>query len=613
MTFLSSFRIGSDTVYPEALRIRLRNFPLLSDVSDTGLKKLLGEANWFGLPGGMLLEREGENERALFLVVTGALGVFVEDEHGMRKMVAHIPAGETVGEMSLISGEAHSAQLVALRDSELLRLHPRAFDALITRHPRVMFNLMRILVKRLQRTTQGDTSRARPRTFAIIPLQDGLDHEPIAHQLSSALISMGSHAAVLDSSAADQSAEWFANFEAGHDTVFYRGDAPDSAWTHLCLRQADRIFLLARSDRPLPQRPLDMPAFKERATGLPQLLLIHPQGTDRDLPKHFALRSGLFESHHHMRAGRNDDIKRLARFIAGRAVGVVLGGGGARGFAHIGVIKALMEAGVPIDHLGGTSMGALVAAGIAMEWSIEELAERMRHAFVDNNPLSDYTFPLIALVRGKKVARMLRESFGDINIEQMPKPFFCVSSDLTLGRSHVHRGGPLWQALRSTVALPGILPPVRFHNHLLVDGGVMNNLPVDVMAETVHGPIIASDVTGEFDVQIEDEFYGERSLWWMIREKMRGTPSILSILMRSGTVGSEAQRKVVREQADYLFEPPLNHFGLRDWDSFDRAITVGYLHAKAQIEQKGIPVTDIWTDGPAVARPINLLPKQSSQ
>jgi NTE family protein len=603
MAFLSSFRVGSETVYPESLRTQLRSFSLLSEVGDSGLKRLLGEANWFCLPGGMLLQRDGENSRALFLVVTGSLGVFVEDERGNRKLVAHIPAGETVGEMSLISGEAHSAQLVALRDSELLRVSPEAFNGLIARYPRVMLNLMRVMVKRLQNTTRGGDTKARPKTFAIIPLQEGLDAEPIAHRLSAALSDMGSHSAVLDSSASDQSAEWFTNFEADHDVVFYRGDAPDSAWTHLCLRQADRIFLLARSDRPLPLRPLDMPAFKERATGLPQLLLLHPENQTHDLPEHFALRSGLFESHHHIRVGNPNDIRRVARFVAGRAVGLVLAGGGARGFAHIGVLKALYEAGVPIDHLGGTSMGAIVAAGVAMEWSIEELTERLREAFVKSNPLDDYTFPLIALVRGRKVSRLLQNGFGDIRIEEMPKPFFCVSSDLTTGRIHTHRGGPLWRALRASVALPGILPPVTFHGHLLVDGGVMNNLPVDVMAEQSSGPIIASDVTGELDLKATDDQYGERPFWWLIREGMRGSPSIVSILMRSGTVGSEAQRRVVREQADYLFEPPLKDVGLRDWKAFDRAIAEGYAHAVATIEQKGVPLTDVWTEGPAVAIP----------
>jgi NTE family protein len=604
MAFISSFKSGRETIYPESLRERLRNFPLLSDISDVALRRLLSEANWFGLPGGMLLKRDGENARALFLVVTGSLGVFVEDEKGGKRQVAHIPAGETVGEMSLISGESHSAQLVALRDTELLRISPEGFDSLIARHPRVMMNLMRIVVKRLQDTTESATDTARPKAFAIVPLQEGLENEPIARRVASALLQMGSKAAVLDANAADQSAEWFNAFEAAHDVVFYRGDSPDSAWTQLCLRQADRILLLARAYQPLPLRPLDLPAFKERATGLPQLLLLHPSGTSEELPEHFALRNGLFESHHHIRAHNSDDIRRLARFISGRAVGLVLAGGGARGFAHIGVIKAMQEAGVPFDNLGGTSMGAIIAAGVAMEWDVNELASRMREAFVTEKPLSDYTIPLIALVRGRKVSQLLQKHFGNIRIEELPRPFFCVSSDLTSGRIHVHRAGPLWRALRASVALPGILPPVTHHGHLLVDGGVMNNLPVDVMQQHQGGPIIASDVTGELDMRVSDQQYGERPWWWLIWQRMRGTPSILSILMRSGTVGSEAQRRLVRDHADYMFEPPLPDIGLRDWKKFDQAIKEGYEHAQMMIEKRGVPLTSVWAEGPAVALPL---------
>jgi NTE family protein len=608
MAFLSSFRTGLGAVYPEELRERLEGFSLLENVGDAGLRNLLSEANWFGLPGGMLLERGGENDAALFLVVTGCLGIFVPDVSGQRRMVALAPAGETVGEMSLITqAHEHSAQLVALRDTELLRIGPEAFNQLVARHPRVMVNLMRQTAKRLRNATRGAGS-PRPKTFAIVPLQPGLESAPVAHRLASALAEMGSRAAVLDISAAEQSAEWFNTFEAAHDVVFYRGDSPDSSWTHQCLRQADRIFLLARTDQPLPLSPLDLPAFKERASGLPELLLLHPADVRPGLPEHFSMRSGLFESHHHVRAGNSRDIGRLARFIAGRAVGIVLAGGGARGFAHIGIIKALKEAGVPFDHVGGTSMGAIIAAGLAMEWDVPELTDRMRQVFVDSNPLSDFTLPLIALVRGRKASIMLERHFGDIRIEELAKPFFCVSSDLTTGRIHEHRAGILWRALRASVALPGILPPVTYHGHLLVDGGVMNNLPVDVMREHAMGagPIIACDITGELDLQARDDRYGERPWWWLVGQRMRGNPSIISILMRSGTVGSEAQRRLVREQADYLIEPPMPDIGLRDWKKFDQAIREGYEVTLASIEKNGAPLTAIGAEGPAIPVPRGL-------
>lgn len=604
MTFLSSFRIGQQTVYPEELLERLKSFSLLENVGDAALKNLLSEANWFALPGGTLLERDGENNAALFLVVTGSLGVFISDEAGQRHLIAHVPAGETVGEMSLIApSNNHSAQLVALRDTELLRISPDGFEALIGRHPRVMMNLMQMLVRRLKDANRG-TDKARPRTFAIVPLQDGLGEVPIAHRLARALADIGIRAAVLDAQAADQTAEWFNTFESAHDIVFYRGDAPDSPWTHLCLRQADRIFLLARANQPLPLAPLDMPAFKARASGLPELLLLHPDGASAVLPEHFTTRGGLFSNHHHLRAGHQGDVARVARFIAGRAVGLVLAGGGARGFAHIGIIKALREAGVPFDHLGGTSMGAIIAAGLAREWGLEEMKARMRAVFVDDNPLSDFTLPLIALVRGKKVSQRLREHFDEVCIEELPLPFFAVSSDLTTGRIHVHHEGKLWRALRASVALPGILPPVTHHGHLLVDGGVMNNLPVDVMREQgAQGPIIACDVTGEVNMQAQDSRYGERPWWWLLGQRMRGSPSIVSILMRSGTVGSEAQRRIVREQCDFLIEPPMPDINLRDWRKFDQAIQEGYDTARACIEKNGIPLTHVMAEGPGMPIP----------
>ncbi|HVV27906.1 MAG TPA: patatin-like phospholipase family protein [Rhizomicrobium sp.] len=606
MAFLSSFRAGQQTVYPEELLERLKSFPLLESVGDAALRNLLSEANWFALPGGMLLDREGDNRAALFLVVTGSLGVFVDGEQGQRRMIAHVPAGETVGEMSLIAPSSnHNAQLVALRDSELLRISPEGFETLIGRHPRVMMNLMQILVRRLKDANRGRDDRLRPKTFAIVPLQEGLDDAPIAHRLARALADMGSRAAVLDASAAEQTAEWFNTFEAAHDVVFYRGDAPNSPWTNLCLRQADRILLLARANRPLPLAPLDLPAFKERASGLPELLLLHPDGASAVLPDRFSTRSGLFSNHHHLRAGHAGDIARVARFIAGRAVGLVLAGGGARGFAHIGIIQALREAGVPFDQLGGTSMGAIIAAGLAREWGLEEMRERMRAVFVDDNPLSDFTLPLIALVRGRKVSARLRQHFEEVSIEELPLPFFAVSSDLTTGRIHVHRDGPLWRALRASVALPGILPPVTHHGHLLVDGGVMNNLPVDVMREQTldAGPIVACDITGEINLQVQDERYGERPWWRLLSQRMRGQPSILSILMRSGTVGSEAQRRVVREQCDYLIEPPMPDIGLRDWKKFDAAIRQGYETARACIERDGVPLTQVMSEGPGMPLP----------
>jgi len=602
MALLAPFSSRNETMFPESLQQRLRSFAILEDIGEPALRRLLAEADWFGIPGGTQLSRAGENDRAVFLVVTGSLGVFVDEEEGPRRLVATVPAGETVGEMSLLTGEAHSATLVALRDTELLRLGPKAFDMLLTRYPRIMLNLLKLVVRRLRQTTRRANLQSRPKTFAVVPLQRGLKDSVVARGIVETLVQMGAKAAVLDSTASDETTEWFNRFEAEHDVVFYQGDEPDSTWTSFCLRQADRVLLIARADEKLPLHPFERRFFNREMGAQPELLLLHPGGGRPGLPQHIELRSDLFGTHHHVRVGDVSDIKRLARFVAGNAVNIVLAGGGARGFAHIGVLKALKEAGVPFDYVAGTSMGGIVAAGIAMEWDIPELSERVRDAFVDNNPLSDFTIPLIALFRGARVSALLQKHFGNIKIEELAKPYFCVSSDLTTGRDYIHRTGLLWRALRASVALPGILPPVTAEGgHLLVDGGVMNNLPVDVMAQEARGPIIAVDVSGEIDLHADDERYGERSILSLIGQRMRGSPSIISILMRAGTVGSNLQRKSVRALADFLYEPPLEGIGMRDWKLFERAIAQGYAYTMLQIEKQGVPLSESWAAGPAVA------------
>ncbi len=602
LSFFAPLLSSGESVFPASLLERLKSFRILEQVGDAALRRLLSSSEWFGLPGGTQLPRDGDNDRAVFLVVTGSLGVFVENGDGGKRQVATIPAGETVGEMSLLTGESHSALLVALRDTELLRIGAKAFDGLITRHPRVMLNLLKVVVRRLRETTRGAQQRTRPKTFAMVPLQRGMPEFAAVRSMADALVKMGAKAAVLDSSASHESTEWFNRFEAEHDVVFYLGDQPDSSWTHLCLRQADRVMLIAQSDEPEPLHPFERRFFQREMCATPELLLVHSTGHRAGgVPRHIEFRSDLFGSHHHIRTGNTEDIKRLARFIAGSAVNLVMAGGGARGFAHIGVLRALREAGVPFDCVGGTSMGGIIAAGVAMEWDIEEIAERVRDSFVANRPLSDFTLPLIALFRGAKVSALLKKHFGDVLIEDLAKPYFCVSSDLTTGRDHVHRSGPLWRALRASVAVPGILPPVAEGGHLLADGGVMNNLPVDVMAADARGPIIAVDVSGEIDLRCDDDRYGERSVFSLIMQRMRGTPSIISILMRAGTVGSDSQRRQVRSLADFIIEPPLADISIRDWGAYERIIEEGYVYTMRDIEKNGVPLSDSWTAGPALS------------
>ena len=204
--------------------------------------------------------------------------------------------------------------------------------------------------------------------------------------------------------------------------------------------------------------------------------------------------------HHHIR--HEGDLARVARLIGGHATGLVLSGGGARGFAHIGVLRALREAGIAVDYVAGCSAGAIVGAGIAADWDDAHLATALRAAFVEDDPLSDFTLPLVAMHSGHKVSQVLKRTFGEGDIEDLPLPFFCVSTDLSEGVLHVHERGPLWITLRATSAIPGVVPPVFHERRVLVDGGVMDNLPVEEMRHRLGGDIIAVDVGGNYRIDI---------------------------------------------------------------------------------------------------------------
>jgi NTE family protein len=231
-------------------------------------------------------------------------------------------------------------------------------------------------------------------------------------------------------------------------------------------------------------------------------------------------------------------------------------------------------------------MGAIVGACVAAGWDDDEIAERMHGAFVRNNPLDDYTMPWVALFRGKSVDRLLQTYFGDTLIEALWRPFFAVSTNLTRGGMHVHRAGPVWPALRASVAIPGVLPPVLESGEVLVDGGVINNFPVDVMAGERKGPIIGIDVAGDRAQMTENEVpLNRRGLIGWLRPDTRPMPGIVSVLMRAGTVSSQLQTNLAKAQTSLLIEPALSHVPLLDWQSFDRAVEAGYRQARKVLER----------------------------
>lgn len=556
---------------------RLGRFRVLEGLSEAALARIAADSRWFGLPAGQELARVGADERALFFVLSGTLAVMVDDGRGRLETVAHVPAGETAGEMSLMTDEPPSARLFALRDTEILALDKAAFHRIVAEHPTLMRELCVLLIDRLRRATHRIVERHSGRSVAMVATDAGVGVRALAARVEAALAEMGLAVLVLDAADANRSADWYHRVELAHDIVLYVADEADSAWARQAERRADRLFLVTGERREPKGKPIDHPAHDV-------IVLVE------DRPTRLLTTASLADQsvRHVVRETSPRDIERLARFVAGRAVGLVLSGGGARGFAHLGVVRAMRAAGVPIDAVGGTSMGAVIAAGVAMEWDDRELEARMRQAFVTSNPISDVALPTVAFFRGRKVDQLLATHFGDRRIEDLAVPFFCVTSDLTSGRDEAHRAGPLATALRASVALPGILPPALIDGHVHVDGGVMNNLPVDHMARLTVGSVVACDVSGDTSL--------------VAARDGRSPPGILSILVRTGTVGNEWQRREAHRRATLLFEPPVGDLGFRDWQCFDRAIQRGldcartrFLSDPTLLERLGVSWSDALT------------------
>jgi NTE family protein len=533
----------------------LAALPLFSGLPKSVVDAAVSELEWISVPGGRLLFEAGAPADAVYFVVSGCLGVYGPG----GELMGRIAAGETVGEMSLIVSRPRTATVRALRDSELAKLPAGAFERVLLGHPEAILRLARHSVLRMVDGRRDEP--ITPRTIALLPLGD-VDAARHAPRLVAALTRLGRADLVVKSRAGSHSPRWFHEHESRNDFVVYQADAGDTPWTQLCLRQADVTLLAASAADPPCAWPADR--WREGSMRGAELLLLH-EGTFTTgaAARWRALFDGM--PIHHLRF--DADYARLVRLLTGRAVGLVLSGGGARGFAHLGVVRALREHGVPIDVVAGSSMGAILAAGVAADWDDAELALRFRRSFVDTNPLSDFTFPVVSLVSGRKVGRLLQREFGDIDIADLPLPYFCVSSNLTTGRLAVHQDGLLWRWLCASVAIPGVLPPLFEGGEVYVDGGAMNNLPVDVMRARTLGPVIG------VDVGTDRAFRGDSR-----------RPNILRILWRAGMVNSAAATLERRAQSDLLLTPPLESIDLLGWKSFERAIEIGYRDACERLD-----------------------------
>lgn len=553
----------------QSLRERCREFKNFAVFDDASLSLLLERARWFSLIGGLELFRQGDAPDGVYFVLSGRLIVVRNDRFG-EEVVGYIPAGEPVGEMSLLSNEPRSASAYALRDTELLAVDPADAEWLLDNCADFSRALAHSIVARARHPSSSFV-RARPRVFALIGTSPSIDIEQRARALARVVERYGRRVALIEAPDGLADGE-FEQVESAHDVTLLTARVGDSFDYRFALRHADRFMLFARQDaRPARPFPLslteDSPARKFRLVDIAMLHEGAKSGSVADWVD-------AVDAHRVFHVTGPRTTERLARAIAGCSVGVVMSGGGARAYAHIGAVKALRERRVPIDFLGGASMGAVIAACVAMGWDDEEIEARVRDAFVASNPLGDHVLPVVALTRGERVEERLKRHFGDALIEDLEVPFFCTSSELTRGVTRIHRRGLLRDALRASISLPGILPPVVVQGELLVDGAVMNNFPTDLMNSLHRGVTIGIDVAREGSISPEAFQDPPGFASWVWRHGFRSAPPIVSLLMRAATSRQELRPK--ESPADILIAPPVAGVQLRDWKSYDLAVIDGY-------------------------------------
>lgn len=543
------------------------------------------ELVWLGLPGGRPLFKAGEPADAFYLLKSGSLGVFGDDAPEPFQLIS---ADECVGAISLLGGKTRTRTVRALRDSELLRLDRAAFDAWLIRHPQAMLGVARQSIQRLQQRERGAANSSLPRTFAILPLDQAVPARVLAMQLAQALESHGSCALIDGELGAGCSGDWFAEREAQHRFVIYLDASGDPLWRQRCLRQADVLLLPALAAQPArawPEAALLHPARTGHRAR--HLILMHAghQVSLGSAQRWRAVFSGELRHHHVCSVA---DMDRVARLVSGRGRGLVLAGGGARGLAHLGMLRALQEAGHHFDAVGGTSIGAILGAGLACGWTLDAMTDTFREAFVKGRPLSDWTLPLVAMTRGRRASNMLRRTFGVLEIEDLPLPYFCVSTSLSGGGMAVHRGGPLWLWLRASSAIPGVLPPVLRDGKVYVDGALVDNLPTDVMAADGIAHITALDIRADIALLTTAEESSTPPLWQLLLQRRQPVrrPGLVSTLVRAGMVNAETTSEERRERADLLLTPPLEHIGMLAWKDWQRAIDAGYQHAITALEAR---------------------------
>uniref|UniRef100_A0A673JUZ6 lysophospholipase n=1 Tax=Sinocyclocheilus rhinocerous TaxID=307959 RepID=A0A673JUZ6_9TELE len=605
--------------------------------------------DWMALEAGRAVYRQGDKSDSTFIVLSGRLRSVIMKDDGKKELAGEYGRGDLIGVVEALSHLNRATTVHAVRDSELAKLPEGALNSIKRKYPQVVTRLIHLLGQKILGNMQqvngplsgvlgfhtpsskwdAGNPAANLSTVAILPVSEEVPLTAFTLELQHALSAIGptllltsdiirQHlgVAALDSVHEYRLSSWLGQQEDIHRIVLYQSDSSLTPWTQRCIRQADCIIIVGVGEQEPTVGELERMLESSAVRAQKQLVLLHredgppPRGTAewlnmrswisrhlhlscphrvfsrRSLPKLREMYQRVFEKP----PDRHSGFSRLARILTGNAIALVLGGGGARGCSQVGIIRALSEAGIPVDLIGGTSIGSLIGALYAEERSVSRMTVRARQWAM----ITDLTYPVTSMFTGASFNSSISGIFQDKQIEDLWISYFNITTDITASSMRVHTDGSLWRYVRASMSLSGYLPPLcdPKDGHLLMDGGYINNLPADTARSMGAKLVIAVDVGSQDETDLTN--YGDSlSGWWLLWKRLNPLSEKVKVLnmaeiqTRLAYVCSVRQLEMVKDSdyCEYL-RPPIDRYGTLDFGKFDEIADVGYQHGKT--------VFDVW-------------------
>lgn len=580
----------------------VKSSKIFSALSNAELNTLIKKSEKIYLHKNKYLFHQGDISTDLYLLVSGKLVVIIKKENKERRIINDIFPGETVGELSALSHEPRTAHVKATTNSILLKLHSDEFRRLIHKHPSIIHHTIELLVERSQGLLKLlKTEKPSEKYILVIPATTKVSMDIITDHIKKSIGENKNITLITEQDIADHKCSSSAKIKNyidsfdKKDSIIYIVQSYNSLFAKTILTKIDMVYLIANenSKPSLHADAIKMIQNIHRPRMIrPDLVLLHKKSDHLPTKTSEWLKLYNFHLHHHIRIHDDNDWQRLMRFICGRPIGLVLGGGGLRCWMHLGVIKAFMDAGIPIDMIGGSSAGAIVAGYYALQnFSKEALHKLQELSDVTNQTVKfrNLTWPAVSLFNGKSYTKKLKQVYIHKKIEDCWINCFIVGCNISDNHEVIYRKGYLWKAIRASTAVPAIYPPVVIRGKLHLDGGILNNLPVDIMRRYLgnHSIIIASALTHHNKDPEVYHFPSILTFWQTALAKAKLAhrdykfPPFIDTFLKSLLAGSSLKQFENGNDAEILINPDLSEFRLLNITKIQqkKLIRLGYKSA----------------------------------